>query len=71
MRRPDVAGGAGPATLFLRSAGRASSKDIAHHRAFSGRDESTVNAVCTVETRDRRHIAILRRARRQHGFRLR
>jgi len=46
----------------------ASIKDIAHDRAFSGPDVSAVNAVCTVETRDRAHIAALRRALRKHGF---
>lgn len=46
----------------------ASIKDIAHDRAFSGADVSAVNAVCTVETRDRRHIATLHRALRRHGF---
>lgn len=46
----------------------ASVKDIAHDRAFSGPDVSAVRAVCTVETRDRAHIAALRRALKKHGF---
>ena len=46
----------------------ASIKDIAHDRAFSGPDVSAVHAVCTVETRDRAHIAALRRALKQNGF---
>ncbi len=46
----------------------ASIKDIAHDRAFSGPGVSAVRAVCTVETRDRAHIAILLRALRQEGF---
>jgi len=46
----------------------ASIKDIAHDRAFSGSDVSAVNAICTVETRNRAHIAALHRALRQHGF---
>lgn len=46
----------------------ASIKDIAHDRAFSGPDVSAVNAICTVETRDRAHIRELHRALRQHGF---
>lgn len=46
----------------------ASIKDITHDRAFSGPDVSAVNAVCTVETRDRRHVSALRRALRRHGF---
>jgi threonine dehydratase len=46
----------------------ASIKDIAHDRAFSGPDVSAVHVVCTVETRDRAHIAVLRRALRKGGF---
>ena len=46
----------------------ASVKDIEHDRAFSGPDVSAVNAVCTVETRDRAHIRELHRALRKHGF---
>jgi threonine dehydratase len=48
----------------------ASIKDIAHDRAFSGPDVSAVHVVCTVETRDRAHIAALRRALKKNGFRL-
>ncbi len=48
----------------------ASIKDIAHDRAFSGPDVSAVHAVCTVETRDRSHIAALHRALKKNGFRL-
>jgi threonine dehydratase len=46
----------------------ASIKDIAHDRAFSGPDVSAVHAVCTVETRDRGHIAVLHRALKKNGF---
>jgi threonine dehydratase len=46
----------------------ASIRDITHDRAFSGPDVSAVNALCTVETRDRAHIAALRRALRRSGF---
>ena len=46
----------------------ASIKDIEHDRAFSGPDVSAVNAVCTVETRDHKHIRELHRALRKHGF---
>ena len=49
---------------------RASIKDIAHDRAFSGADVSAVNVVCTVETRDRAHIAALHRALKRSGFKL-
>lgn len=50
--------------------GGASIKDITHDRAFSGPDVSAVHAVCTVETRDRAHIAALRRTLRRAGFAL-
>jgi threonine dehydratase len=46
----------------------ASIKDIEHDRAFSGPDVSAVHAVCTVETRDRAHIAALHRALKKNGF---
>ncbi len=49
----------------------ASIKDLAHDRAFSGPDVSAVNVVCTVETRDRLHIAALHRALRKEGFSVR
>jgi threonine dehydratase len=48
----------------------ASVRDIAHDRAFSGPDVSAVQAVCTVETRDRAHLAALRRRLRAAGIRL-
>jgi threonine dehydratase len=48
----------------------ASIQDIAHDRAFSGPDVSAVNVACTVETRDRAHLAGLHRALRRQGFRL-
>ncbi|MDO8543175.1 MAG: threonine ammonia-lyase [Opitutaceae bacterium] len=50
------------------AASRASIKDIAHDRAFSGPDVSAVHVVCTVETRDRAHIAALHRALKKNGF---
>ena len=46
----------------------ASIKDIEHDRAFSGPDVSAVHAVCTVETRDRAHIAALQRALKKNKF---
>lgn len=48
----------------------ASVRDIAHDRAFSGPDMHAVNAVCTVETRDRAHVRELRRQLGRHGFTL-
>jgi threonine dehydratase len=46
----------------------ASIKDIAHDRIFSGPDVSVVHAVCTVETRNRAHIATLQRVLKKSGF---
>jgi threonine dehydratase len=46
----------------------ASIKDIAHDRAFSGPDVSAVKVICTVETRDHRHVAALHRSLRKNGF---
>jgi threonine dehydratase len=63
----DRPGGLAQLCRVIASCG-ASIKDIAHDRAFSGPDVSAVQAVCTVETRDREHIAALRRALRREGF---
>jgi threonine dehydratase len=46
----------------------ASINQVTHDRAFSGPDVSATRVVCTVETRDRRHIAALRRALKGAGF---
>lgn len=63
----DRPGGLAALARAIASAG-ASVKDIAHDRAFSGPDVSAVRAVCTVETRDRRHLHELRRALEAAGF---
>lgn len=63
----DRPGGLAELSRVIAASG-ASIKDIAHDRAFSGPDVSAVHAVCTVETRDRGHIAALRHALRQKGF---
>lgn len=63
----DRPGGLAELTRVVAASG-ASIKDIEHDRAFSGPDVSAVNAVCTVETRDRAHIRELHRALRRHGF---
>jgi threonine dehydratase len=63
----DRPGGLAELCRVIADAG-ASIKDIAHDRAFSGPDVSAVHAVCTVETRDRRHIMTLHRALRLKGF---
>jgi len=66
----DRPGGLADLARVIAASG-ASIKDIAHDRAFSGPDVSAVNAVCTVETRDRAHVAALRRALRRHGIAVR
>lgn len=66
-RISDRPGGLADLSRVIAAAG-ASIKDIAHDRAFSGADVSAVNVACTVETRDRAHIAALRRALRKAGF---
>jgi len=63
----DRPGGLAELSRVIASCG-ASVKDIAHDRAFSGADVSAVNVVCTVETRDRAHIAALHRALKKNGF---
>ena len=65
----DRPGGLAELSRVIAAAG-ASIKDIAHDRAFSGPDVSAVHAVCTVETRDRPHVAALHRALRKNGFSL-
>jgi threonine dehydratase len=47
----------------------ASVNQVDHDRAFSGPDVSATHVVCTVETRDRGHVAALHRALRKAGFR--
>ncbi|MFA5058678.1 MAG: threonine ammonia-lyase [Opitutaceae bacterium] len=65
----DRPGGLAELARVIAASG-ASIKDVAHDRAFSGPDVSAVNVACTVETRDRAHIAGLHRALRKQGFRL-
>jgi threonine dehydratase len=66
-RISDRPGGLAELCRCIAAAG-ASIKDVDHDRAFSGPDVSAVRAVCTVETRDRRHIASVYRALRRAGF---
>lgn len=63
----DRPGGLAALSRVLADAG-ASIKDIAHDRAFSGPDVSAVRVVCLVETRDRAHIAAVRRALKRAGI---
>ncbi len=53
----------------LIAATGASIKDITHDRAFAGPDISAVNVLCTLETRDRDHIAEIHRALEREGIR--
>ena len=66
-RISDRPGGLARFTRVIADNG-ASVKDIEHDRAFSGPDVSAVHVVCTVETRDRKHIAALHRALKKNGF---
>jgi len=63
----DRPGGLAELTRVIADCG-ASIQDIVHDRAFSGPDVYAAHAVCTVETRDRAHIAALHRALRKNGF---
>jgi threonine dehydratase len=49
---------------------KASIKDIAHDRAFSGPDISASNAICTIETRDPSHLQEVRRRLHFDGFKI-
>ncbi len=67
VRISDRPGGLAKLTKIIADCG-ASVKDIAHDRAFSGPDVSAVQVVCTVETRDRKHINALHRELKKNGF---
>src|SRR5437667_55213 len=45
----------------------ASIKEVVHDRAFASSDVSTVNVLCTVETRNHEHFAQLRAHLKAHG----
>ncbi len=49
------------------AASGASIKEIVHDRAFASSDVSTVNVLCTVETRNHEHLAQLRAQLKTHG----
>ncbi len=68
-RISDRPGGLAELSRVIASCG-ASIKEVAHDRAFSGADVSAVNVLCTVETRNRTHIAALHRALEKNGFKL-
>jgi threonine dehydratase len=46
----------------------ASVKQVVHDRAFASSDVSTVNVLCTVETRNHEHLAKLREQLKAHGI---
>lgn len=67
VRISDRPGGLAELCRVIASCG-ASVNQVSHDRAFSGPDVSETHVVCTVETRDRKHIAALHRALGRAGF---
>lgn len=64
----DRPGGLAKLARLLAEAG-ASIKEVTHDRAFAGADVSTVNVLCTIETRDHRHVREVHRRLQQNGIR--
>ena len=62
----DRPGGLADLTSQIASTG-ASIKQVVHDRAFASSDVSTVNVLCTVETRNHQHLAELRTRLKAHG----
>jgi len=62
----DRPGGLADLAAQIASTG-ASIKEVVHDRAFATSDVSTVNVLCTVETRDHQHFADLRAQLKSHG----
>lgn len=62
----DRPGGLADLASQIAAAG-ASIKQVVHDRAFAGSDVSAVQVLCTVETRDRRHLETLLEQLRAHG----
>ena len=62
----DRPGGLADLAAQIASTG-ASVKQVVHDRAFASSDVSTVNVLCTVETRNHQHLAELRAQLRAHG----
>ena len=62
----DRPGGLADLATQIASAG-ASIKQVVHDRAFASSDISAVRVLCTVETRDREHLAKLRAQLKSHG----
>src|SRR5438874_7841719 len=63
----DRPGGLADLTTQIATSG-ASIKQVVHDRAFAGWDVSAVHVLCTVETRHRDHLAMLRKRLREHGI---
>src|SRR5580658_129412 len=68
VRISDRPGGLAELCRVIAACG-ASVNQVDHDRACSGPDVSATHVICTVETRDRRHVAELHRALRRAGFR--
>ncbi len=66
----DRPGGLADLTSQIATAG-ASIKQVVHDRAFASSNVSTVNVLCTVETRDRDHLEKLLANLRAHGIEIR
>jgi threonine dehydratase len=62
----DRPGGLADLTTQIAETG-ASIKQVVHDRAFGDSDVSAVHVLCTVETRNREHLAALRRKLRENG----
>lgn len=62
----DRPGGLAHLSTLLAEVG-ANVTEIAHNRTFAGPDLSTVHVLCTVETRDRAHIAEINRLLKKEG----
>jgi threonine dehydratase len=62
----DRPGGLADLTAQIASCG-ASIKQVVHDRAFAGSDVSAVHVLCTVETRDHKHLAEVRERLKSHG----
>ena len=66
----DRPGGLAKLAAIIAGTG-ASIQEVTHDRAFSGSDVTAVNVLCTVETRDREHIAQLYRKLQENGVQFR
>jgi threonine dehydratase len=62
----DRPGGLADLATQIASTG-ASIKQVVHDRAFASSDVSAVNVLCTVETRNHKHLAELRAKLKSHG----